>query len=190
VPVTIVGSVRVKGVNFKTLLSTLARIHGQQSVDATLSLLPPEIEEALRLGAVVASGWYPIDWYRALHVAIHTACSGGLELSRQLGRESSIDDFRGIYRYLLKVISSEVLVAQAPRVFQMYFKGGEVMMTDSSRCAGVLDFRGWHGFDKAIWADVTGGVEGILVARGAAAVRQRVLRGGSEDHLTVEYRWG
>src|SRR5439155_6829587 len=68
VSVALVGSVRVKGVNFKTLLSTLARIHGQQSVDATLKELPAEVEEALRLGAVVASGWYPIDWYRALHV--------------------------------------------------------------------------------------------------------------------------
>jgi len=160
-------------------------------VEGTLAGVPPEISRALRLGEVVASGWYPVDWYRELHAAMNRACGEtGLDLSRRIGRESTIEDFRGIYRLLLRVISSETLVAQSPKLFGMFFEGGEVAMVETGKGFGVIEFTGWHGFDRAIWSDVTGAVEGVLVARRATDVRSRVLRGGGSDgHLRLECRW-
>jgi len=147
----------------------------------------------MRLGAIVANGWYPVEWYRQLHLAMHSACrmvGGGPELSWRLGREAAQDEFSGVYRYLLKVLAPETLVAQVPRAFGMYFKGGTVKMTQGRRGHGVLEFDGWHGFDRGIWADVIGGAEGILIARGATNVHHRILRGGgAEAHLVVEYGW-
>jgi hypothetical protein len=187
----VASAVRAKGITFRSFLTTLERLRGADQVRATLSLVPAEIERAIRLGEIVVNGWYPIDWYRELHAAMNQACSEpGLDLSRRIGRESAIADFRGIYRLLLRVVSSETLVAQAPRLFRMYYEGGEVEMIESDKGFGVLDFRGWQGFDRAMWADVVGGIEGVLVARRAVDVRPRVLRGGGSDGtLRVEYRW-
>jgi len=173
------------------LIVALERLRGRDEVERTFRALPREIERAIRDGAVVASGWYPIDWYRELHAAMRTACrETGYELAHELGREATQSDFSGIYRLMLRVVSSELLVSQAPRIFRMYFAGGEVGMAEVDSGWGVIEFVGWHGFDRAIWADVMGGIEGILLARQATDVRSRVIRGGGSDgSLRVEYRW-
>ena len=185
------SDVRAKGITFSSLLTSLARLRGQDAVQATLQALPPEIETALRLGEIVTTGWYPIEWYRALHAAASRACAEpGVELSKRLGRESTVAQFRGIHRLLLRVISSELLVSQAPKIFRMYFEGGEVGIVDVGTGTGIIEFSGWHGFDRLLWGDVMGGLEGFLIARRAVDVRHRVIRGGGSDgSLKVEYRW-
>jgi hypothetical protein len=190
-PTVVHRVVRAKGITFRGFLTTLERLRGTDSVEATLAELPPEISRALRLGEVVATGWYPVDWYRELHAAMNRACrETGFELSRRIGLESTIADFRGIYRLLLRVVSSETLVSQSPRLLAMFFEGGEVAMVETGKGFGVIEFTGWHGFDRAMWADMTGAVEGVLVARRAFDIRTRVLRGGgSEGMLRLECRW-
>jgi hypothetical protein len=185
------GAVRAKGIAFWSFLTTLERVRGTDDHQATLAELPREISEPLRNGEVVATGWYPIAWYRELHAAMNRACrQEGFELSHRIGRDSALADFRGIYRLLLRVVSSEMLVSQAPRLFRLYFEGGNVAMAETGKGLGVIEFSGWHGFDRAMWSDVTGGIEGVLVARRAANVRHRVLSGGgAEANFKIEYRW-
>jgi hypothetical protein len=183
--------IRVKGLTFGSLLAALERLRGRDAVDATFRELPQEVASALRLGEVVPTGWYSIEWYRELVAAICRACpEPELDLAWQLGRDSSIAQFRGIHRLLLRVISSELLVSQAPKIFRMYFDGGEVAMAGVDTGMGVIELSGWHGFDRVIWTAVMGGLEGFLVARRAVDIRHRVLRGGGSDgSLKVEYRW-
>ena len=186
-----VGAVRAKGIAFWSFLTSLERLRGTDDRQATLAELPREIAQALRIGEVVATGWYPIDWYRELHAAMNRACrQEGFDLSQRIGRDSALADFRGIYRLLLRVVSSEMLVSQAPRLFRLYFQGGDVAMAETGKGLGVVEFNGWDGFDRAMWSDVTGGIEGVLLARRAIHVRHRVLRGGGEEgHFKIEYRW-
>src|SRR5439155_19333025 len=122
---------------------------------------------------------------------MNRACgSPGFELARQLGRETTTVQFRDIYRLLLRVISSELLVSQAPKIFRMYFEGGEVAIRDVGKGIGVIEFSGWHGFDRTMWHDVLGGLEGFLVARRAVEIRHRVIRGGGSDgSMKAEFRW-
>jgi hypothetical protein len=183
--------IRAKGMTFSLLLANLERLRGRDAVDATYKELPPEVESALRLGEIVSNGWYPIEWYRALHSAMNRACDEkGVELSYRIGRESSISQFRGMHRLLLRVLSSEMLVSQSPKIFRMYFDGGEVVMSDVSTGLGTIEFSAWHGFDRAIWSGIMGGLEGFLVARRAFDIRHRVIRGGGSDgSLKVEWRW-
>ena len=185
------GSVRAKGITFRSFLTTLERLRGKDQVEATLAALPSEIERAIRLGEIVVNGWYPVAWYREMHASMNKVCrEPGYDLSRRLGRESAIAEFRGIYRLLLRVLSPEALVAQAAKLFGMYYEGGEVEMIEADKGFGVVDFREWHGFDRALWTDVAGGIEGLLIARRAVDVRPRVLRGGGSDgSFRVEYRW-
>ena len=184
-------AVRAKGMAFRAFLATLERLRGADKVEETLAALPPEIGSALRLGEVVANGWYPVEWYRELHAAMNRACNEvGFDLSRRIGFESTLADFKGIYRLLLRVVSSETLVKQAPRLFGIFFDGGEVAMLEVDKGFGVIEFTGWNGFDRAIWNDISGAVEGFLVARRAFDVRSRVLRGGGLDGtLRLECRW-
>jgi hypothetical protein len=186
-----VGAVRAKGIAFWSFLTCLERVRGIDDLKATLAELPREIASALEVGEVVATGWYPIAWYRELHAAMNRACrQQGFELSQRIGRDSALADFRGIYRLLMRVISSEMLVSQAPRLFRLYFEGGEVGMAETGKGLGVIEFSRWYGFDRAMWSDVTGGIEGVLIARRAMNVRHRVLRGGADDGtFKIEYRW-
>jgi hypothetical protein len=186
------AEIRVKGITFGSLLGALERTRSRDAVDATFRELPPDVASALRLGEVVPSGWYPVVWYRELFGAVVRACptEPELDLAWQLGREASIAQFRGIHRLLLRVISSELLVSQAPKIFRMYFEGGEVAMAGVDTGIGVIELSGWHGFDRVIWTAIMGGLEGFLVARRAFDIRHRVLRGGGSDgSLKVEYRW-
>jgi hypothetical protein len=190
-PTVVQRAVRTKGIAFRGFLTTLERLRGTDAVEGTLRELPPEVSRAIRLGEVVATGWYPVAWYRELHHAMNRACrEPGLELSRRIGLESTIADFRGIYRLLLRVVSSETLVSQAPRLFGMFFDGGEVEMVETGKGFGVIEFTGWHGFDKAVWTDIAAAVEGVLVARRAFDIRSRVLRGGDlGGAMCLECRW-
>jgi hypothetical protein len=181
----------VKGITFGSLLASLERMRGRDAVDATFRVLPPHVASPLRLGEVVSSGWYPVEWYRTLlTTVVQSSGEAELDLAWQLGRDASISQFRGIHRLLLRVISSELLVSQAPKIFRMYFDGGEVAMAAVDTGMGVIELSGWHGFDRLIWTGVMGGLEGFLVARRAFDIRHRVLRGGGSDgSLKVEYRW-
>jgi hypothetical protein len=183
--------IRAKGMTFSLLLANLERLRGQDAVEATYRALPSEVAAALRLGEIVSNGWYSIEWYRSLHAAMNRACDEkGVELSYRIGRESSISQFRGMHRLLLRVLSSEMLVSQTPKIFRMYFDGGDVVVSTVDTGFGTLDFSGWHGFDRAVWSGVMGGIEGFLVARRAFDIRHRVIRGGGSDgSLKVEYKW-
>jgi hypothetical protein len=183
--------IRAKGLTFSLLLASLEKLRGRDAIDATYKALPPDVEAALRLGEIVPTGWYPIEWYRSLHSAMNRACDEkGVELSYRIGRESSISQFRGMHRLLLRVLSSEMLVSQSPKIFRMYFDGGEVVVSGVNTGVGTIEFSGWHGFDRAVWNGVLGGLEGFLVARRAFDIRHRVIRGGGSDgSLKAEYKW-
>lgn len=183
--------VKAKGINFRTMLKMLERQRGPNSVAATLALLPADVRDALETGALVTGGWYPVAWYRELHIAMQKACNAGPELGRKLGRDSLIEDFNSVFKLVFKLLSPETLFAQAPRLVAMYWQGGTAEHLQVVPGRGSVRLRGWEGFDHNIWQDIIGGCEGLLLVRGAKTVASHIISGGGDNdsHLEAEFRW-
>ena len=51
---------------------------------------------AYRYQSLMASSWYPIEWYRDAFGAFRRATGKGLELARDIGRLAARHDMRGV----------------------------------------------------------------------------------------------
>ena len=155
-------------------------------------LLPHELGEGLRVGAITTGGWYPIEWYAKMHAAAQKACGEGPELSRELGRNAVRDDFKaGAYRLITVTLSPQALFKLAQKVMTLYWDSGRVVVEQAEPGRVVGRFDGFHGFDRNIWEDVVGGTIGFLEVGGAKDVQPRVVAGGGDGdaHMVYVVRW-
>lgn len=182
---------QTKGTNFRGFTASLAHLRGEAAVKSTLAACPPELREALGNGSIIASGWYPIAWYRELHKAAQSALNEGLELSRAVGREATTRDFNSLFRLIVKALSVETAIGQAHRLLTLYFQGGKVETLSVKPGVGRLRFSGWVGFDRNIWEDLGSSCEALVELCGGKNVRRYMLSGGKDgsDDLEIEVRW-
>jgi hypothetical protein len=180
-----------KGVAFRSLLVAVKELCGEDTLTKMLGYLPEEVARAVRLNAYVSAGWYPLEQYRALHAAAARATGRGPELSRALGRASTLADFTGIYRMLTFVLSPEFLIRRSPGLWNRYYDTGtfEVLVAKSGYVE--TSHRGCTGFDRLLWEDVIGGAMGILEVCGAKDLHVEVRAGGydGDDFLDATCTW-
>ena len=181
---------QVKGSSFLSVLGAAEDLHGADFGLALRTAVPGEAGEALLYGTVIASGWYPISWYRAL-LAAAVKVSGDLNFPRVLGRGSIRRDVTGIYRVFFKLLSIDTLVRQSPRFFRMCFTPGEVKIELMDEGRARSRYQGCAGFDQNLWLEQLGCVEELLKLGGAHVVRVKVLAGGGEndDYMEIECSW-
>ncbi len=181
-------ALRVKGQAFRSVLAALSKLEGREVHDRVMDVLPDEISKALRSGAIVAGGWYSIEWYAALYDAASQIC--GRPMGRELGRESARADLSGVYRFFTFILSPESLVARAPKIFAMVFEGAEAQAFDARRGHIGVEYGNCAGFTPDIWDDVRAGTEMIIERSGGKDVRSRVLAGGGNaSMMRAEFDW-
>ncbi len=179
-----------KGINFRTFWASLERLYGPEVVEQTKALLPEEIADAVRTGAIVASGFYPVAWYIEHHKAAMNATRRGPALAREIAAESTRADFRGVYRFFAIILSPESFVARAGKAWGMYWSTGTVTVVEARRGYAHVVFEGCEGFDAILWQDIQGSIEALLDIGGAKNVRMQTLSGGrDEDNLDLEMAW-
>ena len=184
--------IQAKGINFRSFVASLRRMRGDDVVTRTLDLLPPEVGEALRIGAITTGGWYPTDWYSALHAAAQKVTGEGHELSRAISRDGIREDFKsGAYRLITITLAPQTLFKLAQRVMALYWDGGRVVIEQAENGRAMGRFDGFVGFDRSIWEDIIGGSIGVLEMGGARNVTVRVMAGGGDgdDHMVYLVRW-
>ncbi|WP_394823034.1 hypothetical protein [Pendulispora albinea] len=179
---------RCKGTNFLDFLRILRQESNEDVCDECIARLPDELRDALRYGAIVRGGWYPIRWYGALHTTARlTGAPQGF--ARTVGRISTIDDLSGgIYSSFLRIVSPGFLISGAARLFNRYYELGTMDVLESRRGFVRVGCRGCVGFDANIWQDVLGGCEGGLQAARAHDLRIRLVTGGDDgdEHASIE----
>jgi hypothetical protein len=182
--------VEVKGLAFVNVLGAVAQLRGDQFRSQVIEAMPGEGSAALRLGSVIASGWYPVRWYRELFAA-SVAVSNDASLPRELGKASVRRDVKGVHRLLFKVMSIETLQKQGARFFKAFFRPTDVSVERVDRCIARVRYQRCFGFDKNVWQEQIGGVEELLSQSRVALPRVRVLSGGGEhdDRMDLETRW-
>jgi hypothetical protein len=182
---------QVKGVAFRSTLTGLQRLRGEGVTRSVAEALSGSLGESVRFGGLAASAWYPLSSYRELLATIRRVTRTGPELLRALGRESSYDDFRGVYRIIAFVLSPERLIQQAPRAWSLYFDAGSLDIVEARDGMASARLTGCFGFDRNVWERAMGGCQGLLEVCGAKNVRLRVASGGGDgdDQLELEARW-
>jgi hypothetical protein len=182
---------RVKGVSLIGTLKSLETLHGAAAREAAVVALKGELAEQVRGNALLSAGWYPLEWLRQVHAAAQTATGRGPQLARELSREATLADFRGIYKLLTFVLSPQGIVRKAPSTWSRYYDGGRLEVVEARAGFASARFIGCEGFDRNLWEDSIGGCVGVLEACGASDPFVTVLRGGrdGDDGMDIEVRW-
>lgn len=180
----------VKGLAFLNVLGAIVEVLGASARDEVIRAMPVDGREALTLGSLIASGWYPVRWYRDL-LGAAVAVSKDASLPRELGKVSVRRDVTGVRRLLFRVVSVEILTSQAARFFKAYFRPGDVSVVRVDAHTARVAFHHCYGFNEHVWQEQAGGVDGLLEASHVEAPRVRVLAGGNDGdaHMTLESRW-
>ena len=182
---------RVKGLSFRTNYKAFERLRGAATLERALGRMPLTLSAAFRYGEILASAWYPIAWYRAMHTALREASGAGTELPRSLGHAGIRQDLESVYKQLfLRVLSPERLFGLSQRLFNTYYTHGAVHLVEQRSGYVRARFRGCAGFDENMWAELFGANEMLLQMAGANNVRIALLSGGdSSVHADAEARW-
>ena len=182
--------IEVKGLAFVNVVGAIEEARGDAFKKRMIDAMPDDSRSALRLGSVLANGWYPVRWYRELFAAA-VAASRKPNLPRELGRISVRRDVKGVHRLLFRIMSVETLQAQGARFFKSYFKPSEVSVERVDRRSARVYFSQCVGFDRNIWQEQLGGVEELLASCGVTSPRVLVLAGGGDQDtsMAIESRW-
>jgi hypothetical protein len=182
--------IQAKGLTFASVLGALDDLRGPAFRQRVLDALPEESGSALKLGSVIASGWYPIRWYRELFKAALSE-SGDLDFAREIGRASVRREIKGVHRLLFKVISVDTLQQHGARFFKAYFHPTTVTTERVGPGVGRTRYSKCVGFDKNLWHEQLGCIEELLVQSGVKLPRIRIVAGGGEDDGFAEFetRW-
>ncbi len=190
-PLTSLVIPEVKGLSFYSVVDSLQRLRGDGAVARLRTLAPPHILELLDSRSFVAVGWYPLAWYRDLVAAALEAANEGVLFARELGRDGTAADFRGVYRLLKFVLSPQALLQRAPGVYDRYRRPGRLVVEEARTGYARVRFEGCVGFDEAIWHLAAGSCVGVLEVCGAENIRTKTLSGARDGNLdaTFEGRW-
>src|SRR5690606_3390320 len=117
---------KLKGINFLGTLKALEREHGRDVRERVERSLDGELGESLRHGALVASGWYPASWYRALLACIVRETRGDEGMVRRLSNAAVSADMKTLFRIVKLFLTPERALQQSMRISSRYIDGGEI----------------------------------------------------------------
>ncbi|HET9957011.1 MAG TPA: hypothetical protein VFQ61_21090 [Polyangiaceae bacterium] len=161
-------------------------LHGAAAAESCLSAMRAELAQGFRYQEILASGWYPIEWYRDLLRAIQTALNLGERALFEIGRECARQDMTGIYKLGFKLLSPEVVLQLSTRLFSNYYDTGKSKVVESRPGFAHVRWFDCAGFDKNMWWEAFGAAEMFMELAGARSVRTRIIRGGGDTDEMAE----
>ncbi|MGZ3406120.1 MAG: hypothetical protein ACXVAN_06715 [Polyangia bacterium] len=183
---------QIKGTAIRGILTAIDRICPPGTRKKMVALLPDQVAPAVEHDSFISAGWYPLAHCRAIFGAAMQTTGRDIELVRELSREATRNDFRGIYRLLTFVLSPEFLMRRSPGIFHRYYDTGSLTLPVARTGYIEAHYQGCVGFDKVLWADLLAGSATVLEICGAKDLRFEVLRGGGdgdqECYLKSEWR--
>ena len=180
------GEPHVKGVSFRSVLQALEALRGGEVVKNCTSQLPSDLAEAFQYGTILASGWYSIQWYRALLDSARKAACSGEQFLYQIGRQCMLQDTTGVYRAVFNLLSPQTVIRVTPRLFNNYYDTGKCSIIEAKSGYAHARWIDCEQFDRNMWCEIFGGAEKLLELAGAKHVRTRILEGGGDGDATAE----
>lgn len=186
------GHPDVKGLAFRSVLNAIEALHGAECLERTLRNCPAELNEALRYQRVIASGWFPIEWYRGLLSAFTEAVGGDPEAAvRQIGRRALEQDMNTVNRALLRLLSPDTALSAGSRIFKQFYSKGSLRVESIEKGYLRLHLTGCVGFDRNMYVEILGSTERLSELSGAKNTRGRIVGGGrnGSDYATIDVWW-
>jgi hypothetical protein len=171
----------VKGFAFETTLRELSALRGAGVAHTVHDRLAPE----LRDGGILANGWYPLAWYRAMLGAMREVTREGPELMRLLGHRAVHTDLSTIHRTVLKLLSPKKITEIGGRYFRRVYDTGSMTVVSEDATRITARFADCAGFDRNMWLEVSGSIEGFVELAGGREVTVRITEGGRDDDPTA-----
>ncbi|MFO0562786.1 MAG: hypothetical protein U0269_32505 [Polyangiales bacterium] len=157
---------KVKGHTFKSWFEAYEKVCGAPAKSALILALDKDFSDAVRFGALVASGWYPIHWYTSLY-EVHARLAGRTPgFARKMGRITTEQDLRGVYSFIVKLASPATVLTNAQRLLKLYVQQCETFFMERGP-THVRFTMTIPGSTDEMWEEFTGGSEAILSANGA-----------------------
>lgn len=183
---------KVKGIAFRTISLCFAELRGQEARQRAQEFMPAELADAYRYQTLLATTWYPIEWYCGAFRAFRQATGAGTDLSRAIGKLAARHDMSGVHKQILaKLISPQALLGMSQRVFNTYYDTGKFELIVSRSGFVQARFSGCRGWDENMWSELAGSCESLLEIAGAKHVRLRLVSGGqnTDTSAELEARW-
>jgi hypothetical protein len=189
--IPVVCGAKIKGIAFRSVLRTFEALKGKAAVDNALAVTSAELGDALRYGTIVASSWYPIEWYRELFAAVVSTTNEGERIVNEIGRESARLDMTGIYKAAFRLLSPQIVFNLSARLFSNYYDTGTVAIVESRKGFVQARWAGCKGFDRNLWVEVLASSEMYLELAGAKNIRMRVQSGAgpTDESAMVQAHW-
>ncbi|MGE0324236.1 MAG: hypothetical protein AB7K71_14460 [Polyangiaceae bacterium] len=188
---------QIKGLSTRSVFQALATLRGPEVGTAVIERLgqsaqTQQLGELLRLGGILASTWYPLEWHGQLMRAIRQVTGEGPELIWALGRESTAADLSSVHKLFMGLLAPHTVLSISPRLFGNYYDTGTVAVTESRKGYGLVEWTGCRGFDANLWTEILGGCEALLDAAGAQSIEIQRLQGGAnnQDFMRASASWG
>jgi hypothetical protein len=181
-----VSEPHVKGVSFRSVMQALEALRGSEVVKNCTAQLPDDLAEAFQYGTILATGWYPIVWYRALLGCVRKAAGSGEQFLYQIGRQCMLQDTKGVYRAVFNLLSPQTVIRVTPRLFNNYYDTGTCSISAAKLGYACVRWTHCEQFDHNMWCEIFGSAEQLLELAGAKNVRVRILAGGGDGDATAE----
>jgi hypothetical protein len=181
----------IKGVSFVSVLKIVERDRSRATIEEALGAMDREVADALRYGTVIASGWYPVTWYRAMWRALLAVTGGGDDFVKQVGRASIDHDFNTIYKAVFRMLRPRTLVSIGVKHFGQIYDTGAVAVEEKAATQVRVRWSGCTGFDHAMWIEILGSCERLAELAGGTGGRAVIHEGGADDqdHCVADIRW-
>ncbi len=179
------AELKVKGQSFHAVVRAFAELRSDAFGREVVAAMQGDGGIALRDGSLLPANFYPVAWYRDL---FRTACElapDALDLARDAGRVSGERDLNGIYKWVVRALSTEMLIRQSPRLFHIVYQGGGVEVVELRSGFARIRYYDCHGFDRNVWQDAVGGASAVFTATGARKLVMRVEEGGRDGDTTM-----
>jgi len=180
-------TVEIKGHHLRATQSLIGELWGAEVAESLATLYTERFRRSLQSGALVSSGWYPISWLSEIYEGLAQLLPNEPDVPERIGRASAENDLTGIYRFILKLTSPELIARHFDKLVAAYLRGGTVESMVEG-CTMHAELRGWSGVTMPIWRACLSGFEVVLNTTGIHGLVSQIREAGP-GCLIGDFRW-
>jgi hypothetical protein len=177
----------MKGHTLREIQLVTRELFGAAIEQETLAGYSADFRSALQSRAIVSGGWYPVEWLRQTYAMLYRSLPKEPNLARRLGQELANRDLAGMYSFILKLTSPELIARHFDKILASYMRGGTVTV-EVHKNELIIDLVGWTGVTMPIWEGCLGGFEVVLKGAGVRGLISGIKE-VAPGNLHGDFRW-